>query len=200
MARWVPFTAYFRVVPHRGQLTDQSTGGVVVGHRGSRFDYIRDLQRLAVAMFEEIFGDDPNIIIGRYGQNTVRNMIGSLDKAVGVVPQFGNKPSLLSFEGLMDADGARIEDGSPEVPVPLVAPRITTISNNRVYKGYCGEQPWLGTAGAATSDVLLEVALLRQSLLGSISVIYDSSNNNPTLWKLKYNGIDFGVGGHHFPL
>lgn len=199
MSRSIAFTAYLRVVPSRGRAFETHDDV----RPGGRFDYVRDLQRLAVAVYDAL-QDAPEIMVATYGQNDLRSRIGSQNLGVGVRPQFGNNPSLLMFEGFYDLQEALDQNASP----PLVsagdeviaqpAGRTTLFHANSVYNGYDGQQPWTET-GMPTATVQQGVAGLRYLIDSVVQNVSDDTGNPPTVYKLLYNGILWGVGGHHFP-
>jgi len=176
MSALVPFTAYFRTVPARGD---------------SKWDYIRDLQRLGIQLYGElklvsqITMPDPE-----GGQNQLNAQFGSIANGMGVRPQIGNNPSLLMVEGFYTASSS---------PSAQPAPAITLIHCNEVLTGPRGPRLYDGATGQPTTVVVNEVKALHTLLDAAASAITDDSGNHPTLFRLNYKDILWGDGGLTFP-
>ena len=51
-----PFTAHIKIIPHRGQQTSNN-----FVRRGGRFDYWRDMQKLAILIYEQLEQDNARL-------------------------------------------------------------------------------------------------------------------------------------------
>jgi hypothetical protein len=176
MSALVPFTAYFRTVPARGK---------------SKWDYIRDLQRLGIQLYDEL-KLIPQITMPEPGgsQNQLSGKFGSIANGTGVRPQIGNNPSLLMVEGFY-----AVSSNPSDQPV---AP-ITLIHSNEVLTGPRGARLWDGASGYPTATVTAEVSALKLALNNAAALITDDSGGHPEVFKLIYKNITYGDAGQTFP-
>ena len=176
MSAQVPFTAYFRTVPARGS---------------TKWDYIRDLQRLGVQLYAELQSvSQITLPVPGGGQNELSGQFGSITNGTGVRPQIGNNPSLLMIEGFYTA--ASNPSDQPVLP-------LTLIHSNEVLTGPRGPRLWDGASGYPTAAVTAEVSTLRGLLNAAAAIITDDSGGHPELFKLNYKNITWGDTGITFP-
>jgi hypothetical protein len=177
MSALVPFTAYFRTVPARGK---------------SKWDYIRDLQRLGIQLYGEL-KLVPQITMPEPegGQNQLSEKFGSIANGMGVRPQIGNNPSLLMVEGFYT-----VSSNPSDQPVGP----ITLIHSNEVLTGPRGARLWDGASGYPTATVVAEVKALHTALDTAASTITDDSGNHPEVFRLVYKNITYGDAGQTFPV
>lgn len=189
MSAQAPFTAYIKVVPSRGRST--GTGAV---RRGGRGDYVRDLQRLAGFVYDELKAHNGGLLtLAEPGGGEARLIYQYSDYAPGTSarPQMGQNPSLLMITGFFTVTG-----GDPsDQPVT----KTTRIHANEIVSDYQGEQPWLGPAGLAVASVQSEVKELKNLIETCIVSVSDASGNPLRVFRLTYKGIVYGDRGHHFP-
>lgn len=176
MSAQVPFTAYFRTVPARGK---------------TKWNYIRDLQRLSILMYTELQSvSQITLPVPGGGQNQLGDQFGSIASGTGVRPQIGNNPSLLMIEGFYTASSN---------PSDQPAPPLTLIHSNEVLTGPRGPRLWDGATGQPTSVVIAEVAALHTILNTAALAITDDSGGHPELFRLNYKNINYGDAGISFP-
>jgi len=198
MANQIAFTAHIKVVPNRGPSSDTS-GSIYKeqGHvrRAARFDYVRDLQRLAVLVYEELEANEPvRITLPKPGGGQFRTFgsHSSMQYGTGVKPQIGNQPALLMIEGFFRA---------PEASSALLVqpnPRMPVIHGGSYIEGFNGQWPH-DPNGLPNTDVEAEVVELKQAIEAAISAISDESGVVLGLFRLQYKSATWGDGGHHFP-
>lgn len=172
----VPFTAYFRTVPARSK---------------SKWDYIRDLQRLGILLYTELQSvSQITLPVPGGSQNQLSDKFGSIANGAGVRPQIGNNPSLLMIEGFYTATS-----NASAQP----APPLTLIHSNEMLTGPRGPRLWDGATGYPTATVTSEVSTLRGLLNTAASAITDDSGEHPELFRLTYKNIVYGDAGQTFP-
>jgi hypothetical protein len=177
MSALVPFTAYFRTIPARGD---------------SKWDYIRDLQHLGIQLYGELkLVSQITMPEPEGGQNQLSEQFGSIANGMGVRPQIGNNPSLLMIEGFYT-----ISSNPSDQP----APALTLIHCNEVLTGPRGPRLWDGATGYPTTAVVAEVKALRLALDTAASTITDDSGNHPEVFRLIYKNITYGDAGQTFPV
>ena len=198
MANQIPFTAHIKVVPSRGQVSDTTGSGYKEQgsvRRAARFDYIRELQRLASLVYSELDANEPTrITLPQPGGGQFR-MFGShstLQYGAAAKPQIGNQPALLMIEGFFRAPAAS--------SALLVQPhaRMPIIHGGSYLTGHTGQWPH-DPAGLPNTDVEEEVVELKQLIESAISAVSDSSDQALGLFRLQYKSSTWGDGGHHFP-
>jgi len=176
MSALIPFTAYFRVVPARGE---------------SKWDYARDLQRLGNLLYGELESvTSITLPVPGGGQNQLNNQFGSIANSTGVRPQIGNNPSLLMIEGFYSVDSKASEQ-------PVAA--ATVIHCNEVLTGPRSQRAWSSLTEFPSSTVVDEVSDLKTALDSAAAAVVDDSGNSPELFRLNYKNITWGDHGHTFP-
>ena len=187
-----PFTAHIKIIPHRGQQTSNN-----FVRSGGRFDYWRDMQKLAILVLDQLrrdYGTEGGPLVlpePGGGQNQLSGRFGSIDDGGAVKPQFGNQPALIMIEGFYRAEETQPSE-SPH-------PDTQLIHANEVVEGQLGPQPWLGLPGLPTADVEQEVIDLKDTIENAISDVSDDSGQSLQLFRLLYKGVTWGDRGHHFP-
>lgn len=199
MANQTAFTAHIKVIPHRGQATD-TTGSFYKeqGHvrRTARFDMVRDLQRLAVLVYDELEANEPvRITLPKPGGGQFRTFgsHSTMQYGAGVKPQFGNQPALLMIEGFF-----RAPEASHAMLVQPYA-REPVIHAGNYMTGHGGQWAWGGEDGLPNTDVEGEVVELKQAIEAAISAVSDESGMALAVFRLQYKSATWGDGGHHFP-
>ncbi len=206
----VPFTLYLEFTPYRGmernpvRFPAAAHSGVVQGRRGGRFDTIRDMERISLAVYTNLNLVD--ILVVPYPGGSIHalsNRFVNIALATGISPQFGNVPPRLMLEGFVNFEDS---DVSPPIDVDDAAlaaqpnPANIVFSGNEVLSGYIGQQPWRGSAGLPVATVDQEVAILKSTIDTAIADIKDSTGRAPVVYRLLYKNITWGVGGHSFPI
>lgn len=175
MANRVPFTAYFKIVPDRGN--------------GKRFEIQRSRERIARLIWGDIEAAGPTINQALPGGGITWGLASSADslsdmmQAVAVKPQFGEFPDTATLVGFYEMPSADF--------IPYK--QMTLISGGAVHTGPAtgarGYHP--STEPSTDCDDLAKA--LRTALVGAItSVTVD-------LIKLEVAGVTYGHGGRHFP-
>lgn len=196
MPKQTPFTAHIKVVPHRGQTVD--TAGSLYkeqGHvrRAARFDYVRDLQRLASLIYSELQTNETRINLPRPGGGQFRTFgsHSSLQYGGAAKPQIGNQPALVMIEAFY-----RAPDPDPALAQPFA--RKPVIHAGNYMTGFSGQWAWDDDGGPNT-DVEAEVVELKQIIEDAISAVSDTSGHALSVFRLQYKSATWGDGGHHFP-
>ena len=187
-----PFTAHIKIIPDRGQQT--STNYV---RRAGRFDYVRDMQRLAIRIYQQLEQDAGTeggpIVLPEPGggQNRLSGRFGSIEYGGAVKPQIGQSPAQVMIEAFYNTD----------ITTPSEQPNPDThlIHSNEHVWGVNGPQPWLGTAGLPKVEVEAEVIVLKGIIESAIADVSDDSGMALSLFRLLYKNITWGDRGHHFP-
>ena len=198
MANQIPFTAHIKVVPSRGQSSD-TTGSKYKEQgqvrRGARFDYVRDLQRLATLVYSELEANEPiRIEPPRPGGGQFRTFgsYSTMQYGAAAKPQIGNQPALLMIEGFYRAP-------KPSADLVQPNPKMPIIHGGSYFEGYNGQWPWGGSSGLPNSGVEAEVVELKQLIEAAISAVSDESGQALNIFRLQYKSATWGDGGHHFP-
>lgn len=157
---WATFTAFVRVVPYRGD---------------NRFDYVRDFEKIANRVEEDL----KNIVNGSFGARVV------VQGPVLFTHQFAQKPSRLTITGFME---------SSETIRSLVYNR-TVESDNQVKTGSASTGGNLRDGEAPTAAIDADCRLLRD-ILESASPQYIAGN----IFRIEIDGVLYGEGGRSFPL
>lgn len=195
---FVPFTVYLEFKPMRGMQRNPdrqpaaASSGVTRGRKGGRFDYVRDMQRIAAQVYDEL-ADAPGITLAEPGgsQNALHGRLSNINFGTGVAQQFGNSPNRLMIEGF-----AEIADLSASLQP---APETKVFHGNEVLEGFRGEQPWLGPAGNPTTATEDEVSLIKKTVENAVAGVVDADAMAPRVFRIDYKGTIWGDRGHHFP-
>jgi hypothetical protein len=177
MSKQVPFTVHIRVVPDRAN--------------GKRFEYIRDLQKLAVLAYEVITnisgvqaatpGGSVTQSMGDYNR---RGGLGGFANAAACKPQIGAAPAQLMLTGFYEVSGNN---------TPTHA-EIKRFSGGEIYEGSVAHS---NTAGP-TSTINTEVRALKTAIEAALAsglpdgAVYE-------VFRLDYAGVIYGDKGYHFP-
>lgn len=183
-----PFTVYLRFVPWRGKEAASPTSGAVVVGKSARNDYIRDAEKISIAVYEELSENADNVVLPSpgSGQTKAIGSFGGFRSGVAWRPQAGDKPALLTLEAFYlnsSADSFQPVD------------RRTIFHANSMKSGHVIDN--LSTINTTT---LNSVKALVAEINAALVAVEDSTGNPPTIHKLIYKGIVFGAGGHHFPV
>ncbi len=183
-----PFTVYLRFVPWRGKTAATPTTGAVVVGKASRNDYIRDAEKLSIAIYQELEDNASNVVLSKpgSGQTKAISSFGGIQPGVAWRPQAGNKPSLLTLEAFYlnsSADSFQPVDSR------------TVFHANSMKSGYA-----VDSMATVNTTTLNSVKALVAELNAALAGVEDSTGDPPTIYRLIYKGIVFGVGGHHFPV
>ncbi len=177
MAKQVPFTVHIRVVPDRGN--------------GKRFEYLRDLQKLAVLAYEairNIAGVNPAMPGGGHtqglGDYNRRGGLGGFAQGAAAKPQIGAAPAQLMLTGFY-------ESSLPNTPTHT---DIQRFSGGEVYTGPAAHP---STGGPATS-VNIEVADLKSDIEQALATTMPAGAVYE-VFRIDYSGVVYGDKGHHFP-
>jgi hypothetical protein len=174
--RWVPFTAFIKIVPSLAN--------------GKRFEIIRNAQKLSIALFEEL----PNFDGGKFQlsspsggqQNGMTNgaALSSFANGTAYKPQFGQSPAQLTLTGFFSSDA----------PNAYTQPNVMKFSGNEIYTGqgsHLNEVMPTSTVFSEVSDILL---ILRNACNAAFPASVPFS-----VFRLEYNGLVFGDRGLTFP-
>jgi hypothetical protein len=147
---------------------------------GKRFEYVRDLQKIAVLMYRSI-ADIPDINIASPGGGQYSN--GYAD-GMAVKPQIGESPSQVIITGFVNGQSANVQHFDT----------VKRISGNEVYDGHVSNH-----AQNDPSPYL-------DSLVDSIKLIVESSLNADLpssisfeVFRIELSGVIYGDRGRHFP-
>lgn len=174
MPKQVPFTAHVRVVPNRAN--------------GKRFEYVRDLQKIATQVYSELEAD-AELALAAPGGGQHQSYHGSggwsgATNAMAVKPQIGQFPAQLMITGYIETD-------TPNTP-PV--PNKTIIHTGTADTGYGGSAPWSVNPVTAT-DTLAKS--LKTKLDVAVNAVLGSSDWD--VYKIDVAGVMYGHGGYHFP-
>lgn len=175
--RWIPFTAFIKIVPSLGD--------------GKRFEIIRNAQKLAINLYDEIPNyDSGNIQLadpsgGQQNNFSNANSLGLLAKGAAYKPQFGQSPAQLTLSGFYKSESKNV----------FTMAETMRFSGNETYTG---------------SAVHLNDALPTNTVFSEVSSLYSILNNAcnaafPTdvpysVFRIEYNGLVFGDRGLTFPV
>lgn len=177
MAKQVPFTVHIRVVPDRGT--------------GKRFEYLRDLQKLAVLAYEALTnvsgvqvatpGGGATQSLGDYNS---RGGLGGFANATACKPQIGAAPAQLMITGFY-------ESSTPNTPTHA---DIQRISGGEVYTGPVAHSNTEGPAAGVNTEVSALKSGIEQALVATLpeGATYE-------VFRIDYAGVVYGDKGYHFP-
>lgn len=174
MANRVPFTAYMKITPERGD--------------GKRWEIQRGRERLAYQIATDLaasFSDGNMALPGSSGEWGLAANGGSLSSLINisaVKPQFGEDPETVMIEGFYAGDQNALPYGEATL----------------IYAGESRTGPASGAPGwnanyAPSAACLTQVKALKTALEAAITSV------TVEITKIDYSGVSFGQGGHHFP-
>lgn len=178
MAKLVPFTIHIRVVPSRGN--------------GKRFEYIRDLQKLAVLAYEAITNiNGVHVATPGGGQSQSmsdykrRGALGGYAEGVACKPQIGAAPAQLMITGFYESAETNNNQQHTE---------IKRISGGTVYSGSAAHSNTAGPKTAVNTDVSALKGDIEAALASGLptDAVYE-------VFRLDYAGVVYGDKGYHFP-
>lgn len=175
MSKFVPFTLHVRVVPARGK----------------RFEYIRDLQKIATLVYDGLIGLSGFKFATPGGGQSMqtadiqrRGGLGSYSQGTAVKPQFGQTPAQLMITGFYVSSA---ENAQPYA-------NTQRISGGTVYSGPAAH-PYDAVPSAT---ITTEVKALKSSITAAITDALPVGVEF-SIFRIDYSGIVFGNGGFHFP-
>lgn len=172
----VPFTVHIRVVPARP---------------GKRFEYLRDLQKLAVLAYDAIInisGVHTATPGGGQSQSmsdlNIRPGLGGFANGTAAKPQIGQNPAQLMLTGFYESAGKNIQPYAD----------YTKFSGGEVYTGP-GKH---NNDAVPVAAVNTEVYTLRNALEAALTAnLPDGAEYQ--IFRMEYSGIVYGDRGFHFP-
>jgi len=167
MTKYIPFTAHIRVVPHRAN--------------GKRLEYVRDGQKIAVRIYEEL-EDVASIHIASPGGGQSAD-VGKTIKGMAFKPQMGQVPAQLMITGFYEY--TEIVNNYPQKQV---------ISGGEYQEGYAGSHGWNVNPISAVDTMAKSVKAILETAASSVL-----GNDDWNIFKLDINGVLYGSGGFHFP-
>lgn len=174
--RWVPFTAFVKIIPPLAN--------------GKRFEIIRNAQKLAIALLEEIPNfDNAKMQIASPGggqQNDYSNAaaLSSFANGTAYKPQIGQSPAQLTISGFYQSD-------TPNVYTQVDVMRF---SGNEQYTGAASHLNEVLPRNAIFTDVTDIKTILDDACNAAFPASVDYS-----LFRLEYSGLVFGDRGLTFP-
>lgn len=172
MTKQVPFTAHIRISPSR---TDRK-----------RFEYIRDLQKIATEVYAELKTDvDLSLAFPGGGQHQSITGIGGYSgqtNGTAVKPQIGDSPAQLMITGFLLVN-------SNNIPAH---PDKQLIHSGNALSGYNGSHLWDSIPASSTDSY---ASLIKTKIESAISsTVYTGS-----VYRLEVAGTLYGNRGIHFP-
>lgn len=174
--RWVPFTAFIKIAPPLAN--------------GKRFEIIRNAQKLAIALYQEI----PNYDGGKIQlsspsggqQNDMSNAAGLSSFANGTAykPQFGQTPAQLTLSGFYSSESSNVYTQSD----------VMRFSGNERYTGQASHLSEVLPRPIVFTEVSDILGILRDSCAAAFPATVPYS-----VFRLEYNGLVFGDRGLTFP-
>jgi len=185
MANTIPFTAYFKIVPNRGN--------------GKRFEIQYSRENMAGLVHNDLLTNFINGNIAQPGGTVTSSLAegpANVISAVAVKPQFGDSPDTLTVVGFYNQPGEDSADETGEDSADENHPpygEITIISHGAVLTGP-GTGPVGRVMGVTPSANNTNIAAaLRAELLAAITSV------SVELIKLEVAGQAYGWGGVHLP-
>lgn len=174
MANMVPFTAYAKIVPERGD--------------GKRWELRRSRERIAYLVHNDLVN---NLTVGNIAHPGGDGVWGlaedasslSLDiNTVAVKPQMGQDPDLVTIVGFYDGDAAKVPYSE-----------ISVIHAGETRTGpLAGAPGWRADLGPSANSVV-EVKALKTALTAAITSV------SIEIVRIEIAGVIYGRGGFHFP-
>lgn len=161
----LPFTAYI----HIGQIS------------GKRFEQIRDLQKTASIIYDELISDaDLTIATPGGGQHRFGAGLGT-----AVKPRIGLNLAQLTVTGYYAVNEKNF------IPQPL----RPMIHDGEFSEGYNGANAWVNNPTSSTDGYV-------SSLKTKIETALTNAGADPDweVHKIEILGVIYGTNGHHFPL
>lgn len=180
MARWVPFTLHIRIVPDSGSGLS----------KGKRFEYVRDMQKIAHLMYESL-SNISGIQIAQPGGGQQASYYGGdhnnsgLISGMAVKPQFGETPAQVMITGFVEDSGAANVQHYVE---------IQRISGNETYTGFAPSHATNNPTSHLDTLVSTFKTDVETALAGDIpaGIIYN-------VFRIDMAGVIYGDRGYHFP-
>jgi hypothetical protein len=176
MAKQVPFVAHIRVIPARGY--------------GKRFEYVREMQKLAVMVHDALQGVSGVTLChpgggqaASMGDVEQRPALGDFASGTGIKPQFGETPAQLVVAGFYESSNS---NASPWASQQIFA-------HGNVYTGYRSHS----NDSMPTSAVNTEVKTLKEALESAVATAIPDTTFS--IFRMDYQGVTFGDRGFHFP-
>lgn len=175
--KFVPFTVHIRVVPNRGG--------------GKRFEYLRDLQKLAVLAYQALTnisgvqaatpGGGQSQSMGDYSR---RGALGGFAQGTAAKPRIGAAPAQLMITGFYSSS-------TPNAPTHADTQRI---SGGEIYTGPVAHSNTDGPVAGVNTEVSVLKDEIEQALLTTLpdGAVYE-------VFRLDYAGVVYGDKGYHFP-
>ena len=176
MAKLVPFTVHVRIIPTR---------------HGKRWEYLRDLQKLAVLAYDSIISiAGVQVATPGGGQSTQmsdinrRGGFGSYADGMAIKPQIGASPAQLMITGFYESTENNEQ-------------RWTD------FQRFSGGETYTGSSAHAhdsvqTSTIMAEVKALKTALNNAITSGIPAGVTF-SIFRLEYAGVIYGDEGVHFP-
>lgn len=178
--KWVPFTVHVRIEPRFGSTVSKN----------KRFEYWRDMQKLAVYAYDELVKDSmTNLANPGGGQHTSGSGfeyggMGGMMHGMAVKPQIGQAPSQMMITGFYHSSLKNIQ---PQ-------PNYTVFHAGDAVSGP-GAHAWESNPVAAVES---EVAALKLRLENSLTAAFPAGIDF-SIFRLEYSGIIYGDRGYTFP-
>lgn len=180
MARWVPFTLHIRIVPDHGS-------GLL---KSKRFEYIRDMQKIAHLMYNSI-NNVAGVQIAQPGGGQHASYYGGDHNNSGLIggtavkPQMGETPAQVMITGFVD------DAGSSNVQHYV---EIQRISGNEVYTGYAPSPAENNPTSHLDTLVSTFKSDVENALLADLP-----SGITYNIFRIDMSGVTYGDKGYHFP-
>lgn len=165
----IPFTIHIRVVPARGK----------------RFVYVRDLQKIAVNIFDELADDTAlNLAAPGGGQHRMYGGFTGYADGFAIKPQIGQAPAQLQITGFYD-----------DAAVPAQAhPDTQVLHTGTAGTGPMGGHLWSVNPRTATDNNAAAIKTLFET---AATAVLGTSDWN--VFRLEVSGTVYGDRSVHFP-
>lgn len=174
MSKFMPFTAHIRVVPSRGT--------------GKRFESIRDLQKIATQVYDELENTNDLAIAspggGQHQSFRGNSGLSGATNGTAVKPQIGENPAQLMITGFLT---------STDKNYP-VHDRKPVIHAGSYQTGIGGGYGWVTNPTTTADDY---VKTIKTKLETAVDEVLGSDDWN--IFRIDVAGIVYGDGGYHFP-
>lgn len=175
MAKFVPFTLHVRIVPQRG------SGAI----KSKRFEYVRDMQKIASKMYQSIIGiSGVQVAQPGGGQHMSSNALKSGYVAgMAVKPQIGESPAQTMLTGFIEVSGQNVQNHA----------EVQRISGNELYEG--------AVPSPAENNPLSHLDATVSSLKASVENAFatDLQGIEYSIFRIDLSGVTYGDKGYHFP-